>query len=287
MLPFLSVPAVRRAAAAASAALGLASAVACAHAPKVAFLPLRADEAALVLPLPRPPGAEVRDYLADGRLTALVHGERLRAPLRLLVRRPDLLRLSVLAPQGSAAFVLASDGERLTSLDVGASAFHELPADADGLRALAPQFALGLSPQVLVSLLFGEATPPNHATLSASADALRFAWDEGGVAWRADLSRDDGRLSCLLGRRHGPSASAASNVARAPTGEVATVRAAVQRWSPEGLPTRLLLEGWPVADPANAHDGVPNGRPAHVLELDFDRVAVGPDVRDHAFVVRP
>lgn len=284
MLPFLSVLAVRRAAAAPTAVLGLGLAVACAHAPKVAFVPLPAEEAALVLPLPRPPGAEARDYLADGRLTALVHGERLRAPLRLLVRRPDLLRLSVLAPQGAAAFVLASDGERLTSLDVASSHFRELPADAAGLRALAPQFAFGLSPQVLVSLLFGEATPPNHATLSAGAEALRFAWDEGGVAWRADFARSDGRLLSLGGCRRAP---ATSGDAPAPADEVGTVRAAVQRYSPEGLPTRLLLQAWPTVPRADARDDVPAERPTHVLELDFDRVAVGPDVRDNAFVVRP
>lgn len=233
-----------------------------------------------MLPLPRPPSAEVHGYLGDGRLTSLGHGGRLRAPLRLLVQRPDKMRLSVLAPQGAAALVLASDGAVLTSLDVQQGQFREVAADRAGLRALAPQLDFGLAPQMLVSLLFGEVTPPNGAVLAANTEALRFCWDEDGVAWRADFARDSGRLLRLAGERV---VTAAAGEAKEKTTELpamARVQAEVHRWGTEGLPTRLVLEAWPQQ----------RGRlqaPAQTLELELDRIDVEPSVRDGAFVVHP
>lgn len=264
------------------ALLLLAPALGCVRAPVPRFIPLAAAEAATVLPLPRPPSARVQGYLADGRLTSLAHGERLRAPLRLLVQRPDKLRISVLAPQGAAAWVLACDGEAITSLDVGHGTFRALPADRNGLRALAPQLDFGLSPQLLVALLFGEAVPPRDARLAVSPEALRFAWPEGGVDWTAEFGRNDGRLLRLQGERK------AAGLARAPDVEVnldppARVSAEVQRWSTEGLPMRLTLRASAAGDAA----GKPGKHEAQVLEVEFDRVDANPSVRAGAFEVRP
>lgn len=260
--------------------LVLVACLSCARTPRAQFVPLAAPQAALMLPLPRSSGAEVQGFVADGRLTSLGHDGRLRAPLRLLVQRPDRLRLSVLAPQGAAALVLASDGATLTSLDVRRGQFRQVPADRAGLRALAPELDFGLTPQMLASLLFGEVTPPNHAALSANVEALRFCWDEEGTSWRADFARDSGRLLRLAGERGVTAGKDPQQQSAAALPPMARVRAEVQRWGAEGLPTRLLLEAWPE----------PSGKsraPAQTLELDLDRIDVEPSVRDGAFVVHP
>lgn len=97
------------------------------------------------------------EMTADAQLTYFGSRGRMRLQATLLAARPDRFRANVLGPQGGALYAVGCDGGELVVLDLLQHRGLRTPAQSASLGALFHRPALGMTPEGLVSLLFGEA----------------------------------------------------------------------------------------------------------------------------------
>ncbi len=138
----------------------------------------------------RAAATRVKAFSAEARLTYFGPEGRVRTSATIVAQRPTSLRYDLMGPHGGVVSAFATNGLELMLLDVAQSRFLHGPATAKNLDKLLPFMPLGLVPEALVGLLFGELPVPEDATLAYDDRIGRFVFSWTREAQRRTLEID-------------------------------------------------------------------------------------------------